>query len=105
MARRSKEELKQLLVDGHLLTGDDCTDVIDSLKGMQNPVDVPTPVGMEGYAFVNTLAQNREGMIIATKGVLPIPKPAVRDAGKMLQVNASGGYELVTIVNSELQPY
>jgi uncharacterized protein (DUF111 family) len=97
--------LKQLLVDGHLLTGDDCTDVIDSLKGVQTPVEVPTPAGMAGYAFVETLTQNGEGVISATKGVLPIPKPAVADVGKMLQVNASGGYELVTIVNSELQPY
>lgn len=35
----------------------------------------------------------------------PIPIPTVADEGKMLQVNASGQYELVTIVNSELQPY
>lgn len=35
----------------------------------------------------------------------PIPIPTTTDEGKMLQVNASGQYELVTIVNSELQPY
>jgi hypothetical protein len=35
----------------------------------------------------------------------PIPIPTLVDEGKMLQVNASGQYELVTIVNSELQPY
>lgn len=34
-----------------------------------------------------------------------LPMPTAADEGKMLQVNASGQYELVTIVNSELQPY
>ena len=34
-----------------------------------------------------------------------VPIPTAADEGKMLQVNASGQYELVTIVNSELQPY
>ena len=34
-----------------------------------------------------------------------VPTPTAADEGKMLQVNASGQYELVTIVNSELQPY
>lgn len=34
-----------------------------------------------------------------------LPMPTAADDGKMLQVNASGKYELVTIVNSELQPY
>ena len=34
-----------------------------------------------------------------------VPTPTAADEGKMLQVNALGQYELVTIVNSELIPY
>lgn len=64
MAKRSKEELKQLLVDGHLLTGDDCTDVIDSLKGVQAPVTNPSSEreSFDGI-FVAEVTQDEEGRI------------------------------------------
>lgn len=54
------------MVDGHLVTGDDFTDLVDSLKGMQSPVSDPSASG-DSVTFIATITQNAEGVIFVTK--------------------------------------
>lgn len=66
MAQKTKEQLKSLLVDGHLVTGADCTDLIESLKGLQSPVSDPSASGTS-TTFIATITQDAEGKIVVTK--------------------------------------
>ena len=66
MAQKTKEELKSTLVNGHLVTGGDFTDLVDSLKGMQTAVSNPSASG-NATAFIDSISQNEEGKITATK--------------------------------------
>lgn len=66
MAQKTKEQLKNTLVDGHLVTGEDFTDIIDSLKGVQSPVANPSVNG-NSTAFIDSIVQNAEGRITATR--------------------------------------
>ena len=54
------------MVYGHLVTGGDFTDLVDSLKGMQSPVDSPVASG-NATAFIDSITQDAEGNITATK--------------------------------------
>ncbi|MBO4382243.1 MAG: hypothetical protein IKV77_12975 [Alistipes sp.] len=63
MAQKTKQQLKDTLVDWHLVTGGDFTDLVDSLKGLQAPFSVlPTPSGV-ATAFITGFTQNEEGVI------------------------------------------
>ena len=66
MAQKTKEELKSTLVNGHLVTGGDFTDLVDSLKGMQTAVSNPSASG-NATAFIDSISQDAEGKITATK--------------------------------------
>lgn len=66
MAQKTKEQLKSLLVDGHLVTGADFTDLIESLKGLQSPVSDPSASGTS-TTFIATITQDAEGKIVVTK--------------------------------------
>lgn len=66
MAQKTKEELKITLVNGHLVTGGDFTDLVDSLKGMQTAVSNPSASG-NATAFIDSISQNEDGVITATK--------------------------------------
>ena len=64
----------------------------------------------KGVVELATDAETKAGTdterVITPHGLASVlPMPTAADGGKMLQVNASGQYELVMIVNSELQPY
>ena len=63
MAKKTKQQLKSMLVDGHLLTGQDCTDLVDSLKGVQEPVSMPASSGHD-TVFVSSVTQDAEGKIV-----------------------------------------
>lgn len=66
MAQKTKQQLKEILVNGHLVTGDDCTDLLDSLKGVQSPVSDPSASG-DSVTFIANISQNAEGKITVTK--------------------------------------
>ena len=66
MAQKTKEELKSTLVNGHLVTGGDFTNLVDSLKGMQTAVSNPSASG-NATAFIDSISQDAEGKITATK--------------------------------------
>lgn len=66
MAQKTKQQLKETIIDGHLVTGNDFGDLIDSLKGMQLPVESPSASG-NATAFVDSIIQNAEGVITVTK--------------------------------------
>ena len=66
MAQKTKEQLKSTLTNGHLVTGSDFTDLIDSLKGLQTAVSDPSAAGTS-VTFIATISQNEEGVITATK--------------------------------------
>lgn len=66
MAQKTKQQLKDTLVNGHLVTGDDFTDLVDSLKGVQSPVSSPSASG-DATAFIDSITQDAEGNITATK--------------------------------------
>lgn len=71
MAQKTKSQLKSTLVDGHVLTGEDCTDLVDSLKGVQAPVSDPTASG-SATAFIDSITQDAEGKIAVTKKVMDL---------------------------------
>lgn len=54
------------MVNGHLVTGGDFTDLVDSLKGMQSPVSSPVASG-NATAFIDSITQDAEGVVTATK--------------------------------------
>ena len=66
MAQKTKEQLKNTLTDGHLVTGSDFADIVDSLKGMQTPVSSPA-ASSNATAFIDSISQDAEGRITATK--------------------------------------
>lgn len=66
MAQKTKQQLKEILINGHLLTGNDCTDLLDSLKGVQSPVSDPSASGTS-VTFIATITQDAEGKIVVTK--------------------------------------
>lgn len=66
MAQKTKQQLKDTLVNGHLVTGGDFTDIVDSLKGMQSPVSSPSPNG-NATAFIDSISQDAEGKVTVTK--------------------------------------
>lgn len=66
MAQKTKEQLKSTLTNGHLVTGSDFTDLIDSLKGLQTAVSDPSAAGTS-VTFIATISQDSEGKITATK--------------------------------------
>ena len=66
MAQKTKQQLKDTLVNGHLVTGGDFTDLVDSLKGLQSPVSSPSTSG-NATAFIDSISQDAEGNITATK--------------------------------------
>ena len=66
MAQKTKEELKSTLVNGHLVTGGDFTDLVDSLKGMQTAVTDPSASGYSTQ-FISSISQDENGAIVATK--------------------------------------
>lgn len=66
MSVKTKQQLKETFVDGHLVTGDDFTDLIDSLKGVQAGLS-PGPASGVGTEFIYNLSQNEEGVITASR--------------------------------------
>ena len=66
MAQKTKQQLKEILINGHLLTGGDFTDMLDSLKGVQSPVSDPSASG-SSVTFIATITQDAEGKIAVTK--------------------------------------
>ena len=66
MAQKTKEQLKNTLTDGHLVTGSDFADIVDSLKGMQTPVSSPA-ASSSATAFIDSISQDAEGRVTATK--------------------------------------
>ena len=66
MAQKTKQQLKDTLVNGHLVTGGDFTDLVDSLKSLQSPVSSPSASG-NATAFIDSISQDAEGNITATK--------------------------------------
>ena len=66
MAQMTKEQLKNTLIDGHLVRGSDFANIVDSLKGMQTPVGSPA-ASSNATAFIDSISQDEEGRITATK--------------------------------------
>ena len=66
MAQKTKQQLKDTLVNGHLVTGGDFTDLVDSLKGLQSPVSSPSASG-NATSFIDSISQDAEGNITVTK--------------------------------------
>lgn len=66
MSQRTKQYLRETLIYGHLVSGQDFTDLVDSLKGLQTPVADPSPSG-SGVSFIATIEQDEEGVITVTK--------------------------------------
>lgn len=62
----TKTELINLFSDGHLVTGADFANLVNSLKGVQSPVSSPSASG-NATAFIDSIRQDAEGNIIATK--------------------------------------
>lgn len=62
----TKQELIALFSNGHLVTGGDFENLINSLKGLQSPVSDPAASG-NSVTFIATIAQNAEGVITVTK--------------------------------------
>ncbi len=62
----TKQELIALFSNGHLVTGGDFENLINSLKGVQSPVSDPSASG-NSVTFIATITQNAEGVITVTK--------------------------------------
>ena len=105
MAQKTKEQLKSTLTNGHLVTGSDFTDLIDSLKGLQTAVSDPSAAGTS-VTFIATISQNEEGVITATKksvsfsGYQPVAGMANYQDGDLQKVGditeGAGGSETIT---------
>ena len=62
----TKQELIALFSNGHLVTGGDFENLINSLKGVQSPVSDPAASGTS-VTFIATISQDAEGNITPTK--------------------------------------
>ena len=62
----TKQELIALFSNGHLVTGGDFENLINSLKGVQSPVSDPSASGTS-VTFIATITQDAEGKIVVTK--------------------------------------
>jgi len=62
----TKQELIALFSNGHLVTGGDFENLINSLKGVQSPVSDPSASGTS-VTFIATISQDAEGKITVTK--------------------------------------
>lgn len=62
----TKQELIALFSNGHLVTGGDFENLINSLKGVQSPVSDPSASG-NSVTFIATITQDAEGKITVTK--------------------------------------
>ena len=62
----TKQELIALFSNGHLVTGGDFENLINSLKGVQSPVSDPSASGTS-VTFIATITQDDEGKITVTK--------------------------------------
>jgi hypothetical protein len=62
----TKQELIALFSNGHLVTGGDFENLINSLKGVQSPVSDPSASGTS-VTFIATITQDAEGKITVTK--------------------------------------
>lgn len=62
----TKQELIALFSNGHLVTGGDFENLINSLKGVQSPVSDPAASGTS-VTFIATITQDAEGKIVVTK--------------------------------------
>ena len=62
----TKQELIALFSNGHLVTGGDFENLINSLKGVQSPVSDPSASG-NSVTFIATITQDAEGKIVVTK--------------------------------------
>jgi len=66
MAQKSKSDLKNIFVNGHVVTQADMADLIDSMKSIQSAVSSPTASGST-TSFIDSISQDAEGKIIVTK--------------------------------------
>ena len=66
MAVKTKSQLKTDFSDNTVATGAKFTDLIDSLKAVQEAVSDPSAAGTS-ITFIATISQNTEGKITATK--------------------------------------
>lgn len=62
----TKEELKALFANGHLVVASDMASLIDSLKGKQSAVSDPSDSG-NSVTFISNIQQDAEGVITALK--------------------------------------
>jgi len=62
----TKQELIALFSNGHLVTGGDFENLINSLKGVQSPVSDPSASGTS-VTFIATITQDADGKITVTK--------------------------------------
>lgn len=62
----TKQQLIDWFSDGLAATGEKFAALINSLKGMQTAVSSPTTSG-SAVAFIDSISQNEEGVITATK--------------------------------------
>ena len=62
----TKQQLIDWFSDGLAATGEKFAALINSLKGMQTAVSSPTTIG-SAVAFIDSISQNEEGVITATK--------------------------------------
>ena len=62
----TKQELIALFSNGHLVTGGDFENLINSLMGVQSPVSDPAASGTS-VTFIATISQDAEGNITPTK--------------------------------------
>jgi len=62
----TKQELIALFSNGHLVTGGDFENLINSMKGVQSPVSDPSASGTS-VTFIATITQDAEGKITVTK--------------------------------------
>lgn len=62
----TKEELKALFANGHLVVASDMASLIDSLKGEQSAVSDPSASG-NSVTFISNIQQDAEGVITAQK--------------------------------------
>ena len=111
MAQKTKEQLKSTLTNGHLVTGSDFTDLIDSLKGLQTAVSDPSAAGTS-VTFIATISQNEEGVITATKksvsfsGYQPVAGMANYQDGDLQKVgDITVGAGRSQIINHNMKHY
>ena len=80
----TKQELIALFSNGHLVTGGDFENLINSLKGVQSPVSDPSASGTS-VTFIATITQDAEGKIVVTKKNV--------NFGGYVPISMMGGYQ------------